>query len=339
MGASLSSNVTDAGVDTAVSVINSAVMNVATALTQQQVMNIDCKIVGAIIVQEQYFSINTSATQTAAFQSDVQQQLEVALKQAATAIAQQIQFGSVAKAQNFADLFVKAHMSVSNTSTVDASVQAAIGQALNCSNTGGVVGSIIVQSQTSKAIRNVIQTQTSKNTAVQQVEAQVSQTATAKIQDSLILIAIVVAVVVVALIAFTGEGAKIGDDAVKSILNWKFVLAVTPILVVVVMSIIGIKPFISKARLREGSFQQIVYGGLNEPTALPCSAVCAQRQMQCGKGEVSIDNGQQAVVGCDDPHTWITCWCAPCDDGSATCNGTCCPKGTVCSENQCKIAS
>lgn len=337
MGASLSSNVAEIGIDASVSVINSAVMSVATQLTQEQSANIACKMVFSVVDQEQYYSLDTSAMQTTSFQTNVQQQLEAELKQAATAIAQQIQFGSVAEANNFAGLFLKAHLSVANDNKVNANLQEEIIQQVNCTSPG-VIGSIIRQRQVSTAVRKVIQNATATNGLVQDVSAIVSQTATAKIQDSLILIAIVAALVIVALIVFTGEGAKIGDDAVKSILNWKFALAVTPIVVVIVMSIIGIKPFISKARLREGSFQPIVYGGNNENVSLPCNAVCAQRQMQCGKGEISGQNGQQEVIGCEDPQTWVTCWCAPCDDGALMCNGACCPKGTVCSENQCKIA-
>ncbi len=334
-------NAIDATVDATVGIVNQAIIDQSVRIAQNQNLDIQCPVYFSWIEQEQYFGITTSALQTTDFKNNVQQQLSAEFKQMAQAVAQQLSLGGSASASNIANAVLKAALSVSNESIINNATDAIMQQGAACSGKdAGIFASVVRQSQIIEAVRQAVQNATVNNDAVQDLKTAIDQTATAKIQSSLWIIAVLAVAVIMVLLIFEGGTEKIGDDVVKGVLNWKFMLAILPLVIVITMAIIGIPPFISKKKLAEGKFQQVWYGAPdNKSTPMSCAQVCAQHQMQCGKGAITDDKGNNVVIGCDSLQTYVDCWCAPCDDGSATCNGTCCPKGTVCSENQCKIAS
>jgi hypothetical protein len=330
-------NAVDVTMDGTISIINQAIIDQSVRISQDQHIDISCPVRWSIIRENQYFGITTSAIQSSDFKNDVQQQLAAEFKQMAQAVAQQISLGGSASATNIANAVLKAAESLSNETVINNATDAVMQQNLNCSGSGAsIFASIVTQNQIIEAVRQAVQAASVNNTAVQQLETIVDQTATAKIQNSLWIIAVLAVAVILVLLIFEGGTEKIGDDVVKGVLNWKFMLAIFPLVIVIIMAIVGIPPFISKKKLAEGKFQQIWYGSPSGGTPASCTQVCAQHQMQCGKGEITDDKGNPVTIGCDSMQTYSECWCAPCDKGTVLCNGSCCPPGAVCSENQCK---
>lgn len=236
------SNVTNVVVDATVKLINNITQNNVTVVTNINSIKFDgCTIDNMQIFQEGAINVNIQGVQNSVSTMKSQQSIDAVAKQLATAIGQNVDLGigDSVKSENVANLTAKAYSEIVNNITQTCFTSGTMANEVICHDST-LTNSLISQKTWGDFVTKCVQNAAVSSESYQALKAAVEQTAKAKTANALWSLALFLIAIV---IIFVGTGGVVADD----LLNWKFVLAATPLALVgiylAVADRVGMWPF------------------------------------------------------------------------------------------------
>lgn len=257
MGGSFSKNVVEVAADMSATVLNQTFEEMQTEVDANLVVRFGpgCKMNNVDIKQSQIIQVQKSAMQAAFNSTQVKQTIEAQIHQMAETVTQNFSLNmSKKKAENFAEMFFDLATAVVNTVSQDCSQSILLNQEVTCDAAGGgaAIGDVNVdQSQVANFLGRCLQQSQSVGKIAQDIQVAFDQTASVVEKNALMWLGLIAGIVIVFIVMFV----QAGKTVVERVTNWKFIVAMTPLIGFGVYLAIAASteswPFAQNRKLRE----------------------------------------------------------------------------------------
>ena len=186
--------------------------NVTETVANDVVISGNCSFKGNVVNQGTNFTVNETIMQSGSFQDQVSASISQQISQVAEAISQSLTLnpGSTT-AQNIANAIVNSKTNLTNQYIESFNTAFSAQNALTCTG-GTVTGNVFNQEITNQEIIDATNLADSTSGVTLQIQQAVSQSATAKQEDSMIFLMIIIVAIVIAIV---GTGGTVVTNLTK----------------------------------------------------------------------------------------------------------------------------